>query len=413
MGVSLVTIVGRGKFGDNSYVKTRYTFPDGSKSDETTLFSKVLLEKYKGELESVIIAGTETSSWSAILPDDREDEGLAELLLKLYQIEKEKRPIEPEDLMEVEHWIKNIYECAVHILPAQKSDITKEEDALSVYSQLFSYVKKGSQIVFDITSGFRYLPLLIFQNLQIYSGDIKPADVKLIYAELGGDEARVRDVSLVWNAAEVTKELHAFKTSFDGYAISKRLKEKGYAKLSDWIEDFTDYIQKNYVMLCDRAFFARLKNTLERDFSDADAIKSIFVRETVSFLQKEIVDKFDFNETRLSHYLFVLSAILNKRNLFTQAIIALRESLYTRLFEKYDPKQIKVYISEEELRKKAYYQAFLDTIKYGTSYSENIENLRKMRNSIAHAGADRNKKLSEDFNYYYKAVEEVFKKVEK
>lgn len=415
MGILLVTIIGKGRFGADSYVKTRYEFPDGSWSGETALFSKALLERYKGKLDSVVIAGTETSSWSAILPDDREDdEELTEFLLKLYQLEKEKKPISCDDLRKIEGLLKTLYECEVHILPPQKSDISEEENALAVYSNVSSYVRKGTRIIFDITSGFRYMPLLIFQNLQLRSADIGIDDVELVYAELTEKAAFVRDVSSVWRAAEVTKELYAFKVSFDGHSLSQTVRAGGYSHIADWIENFTFNIQMNYVMSCDREFFARLKNILNRDVGDITCLRSSVVKETVLFLKEEIVDRFDFEEKRLSHYLFVLSSILGRRNLFTQAIIALKESLYTRIFENHDPEQIGVYIDEKELRNRKYYNDFLASVWHNTKYGRQIEELRTLRNSIAHAGADKGKKqLPQDFGYYYEAVSEVFRRIEK
>ena len=414
MGISLITIIGRGTFKDDRYEKTQYIFPDGSQSNETTLFSKALLERYKGNLDSIVIAGTETSSWSAILPDDRSDEELMELLLKLYQQEKENKAISDEDLKKIKEWLMILYKCDVHILPPQKSNISEEENAISVYSHVSSYVKEGAKIIFDITSGFRYMPLLIFQNLQIHSDDIKFSNVELIYAELKGSKAFVRDVSSVWKAAEVTKDLHVFKSSFNGQSLSRIVKTYGYPHLSEWIEEFTDNIQKNYVMSCDREFFARLRNILIKEVGDINLVQSSIIKETALFLKEEVVEKFNFEEKRLSHYLYVFSSILNKRNLFTQAIIALKEGLYTRIFENHDPHQISVYIDEKELKNRSYYNEFMSNISHNTKYYTQIEDLKKLRNSIAHAGEDKNKKkLPLDFEYYYEAVSEVFRRIEK
>lgn len=416
MGITLITIIGRGNIRNDSYEKTRYLFPDGSQSGETTIFSKALIERYKESLESVVIAGTETSSWSALLPDDSDNEKLTEFLLKLLEQEKRKQAISPLDLDRVSYWMHTLYGSEVHILPPQKSNISEEENAFSVYSNVFSYVSKGSKIVFDITSGFRYMPLLIFQNLQLHSQEISIDDVEMVYAELNSGKAVVRNISSVWKAAEINKELHSFKSSFDGHSLGKTVKAYGYPKIAAWIEEFTDNIQKNFVMTCDRDFFARLKNLLEREIGDdLDSISSSFIRETALFLKTEIVDWFDFKEKRLSYYLFTLSYILNRRNLFTQAIIALRESLYTRIFENHDPGQIGQYISEKDLRGRAYYIDFTGNVYRNTVYGNAIQELRDLRNSIAHAGADKNKKqhLSQDFSYYYKAVSEVFSRVEK
>lgn len=421
MGVSVITIIGKGKHSDNSYEKTGYVFPgeDEKNARKGTMFSKALMDYYhdKKELESITIVGTETSTWSAILFDEAFDE--TSLAWELYQNEENNISISDTNIRRIEEELKALYDCDVHILPPQKTNISDEDNALAVYSSVFSYIKKGSKIILDITSGFRYMSMLIFQNMQLHSPEIEDGNVTMLYAELGKKISYVRDMTAVWNAAESNKELYNFKTSLNGAQVSKVIRRFNYQKLADWIAEFTDNIQKDYVMSCNREFFARLRNILDsKELKNIEAIKSVYVRETVEFLKKEIVEKFDFKQERLSYYLLVLSSILNERNLFTQAIISLRESFYTRIFEHCKHSQVGKYISEKDLREKNehnYYPEFLKRCREMNNLTEKaLEDLRTLRNSIAHAGEDREKKkLSQDFNTYYKAVCSVFEEIDK
>lgn len=419
MGVSLVTIIGRGVIGKDTYKKTRYEFPDGSISEETTIFSKALIEKYKGNLDSIIVVGTETSSWSAILPDSElEDED--SLAWKLYSNEAEKIPISAHNLEELEVKLKEIYHCSVHILPPQKPDISQEEDELEIYSEVASYIK-GSELILDITSGFRYMSMLLFQNLQSFFPSSSGYKVTMLYAEYDENLSHVRNMTSVWRAAEVNKALVTFKTTFNGVELIPFLKEKGYIKLAEWIGELSTNISRNYIMAFDKVFFVRLKNLLSKEFHSIKLIKSPFVRETIIFLRDSVVSKFDFQQENLSYYLLNFARILNEKQLFTQAIIALRESLFTCIFENCDSKQVGKYINMKDLNEKPeknYYPEFKNICseKYGKEFCNSIRDLNKLRNSIAHAGADRveekpdmvEKKLSENFDEYYNCVQIVY-----
>lgn len=438
MGVSLITIVGKGRKKSNGngvkdirdrydgYEKTIYFFDNG-KSSETTIFSRALIERYKGQLDSIILLGTETSSWNVMLPDIEGKD--LELWCKLEDQEK----VTDEDLDMIKCRLEEENGCSVTILPPQKSDISNEFDPVGVYSKVVSHIKPKSKIVFDITSGFRYMPMLIFQTLQIHSAEFRIEDVYILYAELKNDGGIVRDISCVWKSSEINKALNVFETTLNGIELSGYLKNRNLTrveedseehrfnkKLADWIYNFSDYIQKGYLSLLDGDFFSRLINMINMESPDDN--NPPFVKETVKFLKEEIASKFEnlkeiHKGYRRSYSMFTIAGILNEKGLFTQAVISLRECVFMRIIEKYRPEVLKQDRIVETLENMDEYKEFPQLLEsYNSLLSKTWKELKNTRNKSAHAGMELiyNKKdieYSKKYGEYHKAVKEILEKV--
>ena len=115
----------------------------------------------------------------------------------------------------------------------------------------------------------------------------------------------------------------------------------------------------------------------------------------------------------------VFADLLNSKELFTQAIIALREALFLRIFENHDRKMIGGYLKEEELQKKGYYSTFNDKVKkYDYDLSKTLRDLKNIRNASAHAGMDlikrsnKYKDMSQEYSVYRDAIRVVFEEIE-
>ena len=415
--ISIITLVG----GAPKYDTTTYEFEDGNLSAETTVFSNALIERYRKELKSIVYLGTDTSSWSSILPepDNEEDDKLIKSLKENEAAVGSKRlPIKSEDFEKVRKRLKEYYtDFEVHVLQPQKSNINLEENPLAVYSKMIDYVEK-TKIVFDISYGFKYMPLFMFESLQM--SDFDADDITLLYAEKNDEKKNyiVRDISKIWRAAEVNKALYTFKTTLNGEKLSKYIIRAGEEDLGEWIFKFTEYIQKSYLAVCDMTFFGRLKDILERVNEEEQS----FVRQTKQFLMNDILSRFDFNPddnpcNKQSCFLVDFADLLKSKNLFTQALIALREALYIRLYENHDSDLIGTYLSDKELAKIKFYQDFDKKCReYKISFR--LRELKNIRNLSAHAGIELIKKdkvpkiNSKKYKKYRDVIGIVFKEIE-
>lgn len=425
-GYSLISFIGKSDKKNGTYRKTNYKLSDG-KIIEATSASNALIEYYKDKLEKVVIIGTEISSWNELLHTQNDN-----LFLSIEE-EIESSGITEETRLTLEEELSNSYQIPFELY-VQPSELNDENTLhiIDLYANMYNRIDSDSTLIIDVTHGFRYMPMLLFQVLQLRESKSAPSKVIQVYGEYYDGVSHFRDISAVWNMAEINKQMYSFESAFDGLSLGHTLIKYGQKRLGEWIIRFSDNVQKNYVMLIRndirdlrRIFY---NNSISTDYA--------FVKEIKSSL-----DHFNSNfpantEDYLSLFLLAFAKVLFDRGLMTQAIIALREALYTRLFEKYEPELIAKYISLEERRKKPYHQAFEENCARNCIYDEAIKFecidkpqnyaidcrhdclfkdvylLSKTRNRIAHAGAelilDKTKGDDFDFRKIYKSIKQIF-----
>lgn len=387
---TLISCLGQGIYDENDkgkYKQTTYIFEDGTNLNYS-VFSECLINYYSNDLDSIIVVGTYTSSWNAIIPDY--DSSNFDLYEKAY-CEIKNGAINLDTLRSIEDQIVRNYKVKCKLL-VHSAELNRENvsSLIDVYTSIYGYIEKNTKLILDITNGLRFMPMLMYQGLQYHSNEFSLDDVIVLYGELHNHEnyAIVRDVSTIWSLAEINKQVYAFQSSFDGFALGETLKKNEETKrIGFWITEFSDMIKKNFVMRIDE-ILEKLKPILQFYTRKKDEVPS-YVRDIISFLENMYKELMKSN--RLSDKLLSLAWILNNKNLTTQSLISLRESIATRLIEKYSPNQIGYYVNLLEC---SYYQAFVDNCKAEGIY-DIIHSIFALRNNIAHAGT---KTLSKNGN---------------
>lgn len=121
-----------------------------------------------------------------------------------------------------------------------KIDFDTTEEIFKEYNTIIPYVEKDTDILFDITHGFRTMPILMYQTLQFAARkDNVFRNVELIYGEYIENEkiSYVRDLSNYWYYARITDAISIFKSKLDGFDLSNLL-GKEYEKYSKGDYDF-------------------------------------------------------------------------------------------------------------------------------------------------------------------------------
>jgi len=412
-GVTLVSFVGTGMFEKSPadkghYRETIYRFPDNTRSGKVSLFVEALLEKSDLGIQNVILIGTHTSSWDALVPDkDGENFALWDALNDSCSIKK--TGLDDEGAKALEQCLVRKYSginfSIIH--HDDKLDEKNTEVVLGLYASVGKLIPQGSRLLLDITHGFRTMPLLLFQALQLYSPKFVPEEVNVVYGEYRSElkESEVRFFPNLWALSEIQRQVYAFKSTFDGDKLADSIDtfEKG-SKLAEWIRTFSNMVKMNYVMQIGESI-RQLRHILEKE-----SRKSSFAwrNEVFRFLQ-EIEKKLD--KKRLSEQLLVFGRLLFDHGLATQAIIALRVAVETRVAE----------VTKQGIGKYALWdvgglgRSFLqDACKGDQALWEDMERLREARNLIAHAGGEKYKTPPKvqriPFDVFEHAVQTLFMK---
>lgn len=393
MPYTLISSVGTGMYKDKKYQETTYVFPDG-KSFQTRLFLESLIRCKYRDINTLILVGTETSSWDALI-DDSIDE---QLWLCVYE-KVSTEGIKPTDALipEIAKHISARFDGIKVILkvhtPRIDSDTT--EQIFQTYNSLVPEIEKGNDILFDITHGFRSMPILLYQALQYsVSQNENINQVELVYGEYNptSKNSAVRNLSSYWRYSQITDAISIFKNKLDGTRLASLIKND-YDKVAKTITAITEIVQTNFsLQIID--VIARINN-LNLDGQD-DA--PFWFKDIGTFL----LDIKKLKSKSKARTLYNYAEFLFEKKMNVQALIALELSVETAFAEKYGDEtavgnyewwrdfKTKMPGRSESLKEKVINSFAIDE-KQKKEMRHHLIILEIRRNSSAHGGArDRN-----------------------
>jgi CRISPR-associated Csx2 family protein len=369
----------------NGYEKTTYQFANGQ-TCETSLLLKAVLEAGPWQIRKIILVGTLTSSWDALIPGDGNAD--ADLWLTIKDECKTEAGISEESRAKLEQKLPQWYNLPVVLkIHTAKLDAADAEQVFSVYSTIAEEIAPDTDILFDITHGFRSMPILIYQALQLDAINTPNRDINLIYGEYVDGKTRsiVRDLSKYWDFYEITLAKKLFDSRFDGALLAEKMRplwESG----AKCVERFSKIIECNYALQVPESL-RQLKNALGK-FDHANSPRWLIdVKNDLERIYKRLnVDedvRFPLGKT-LRQY----SKLLEEKGLITQAVIALQIAIETVVTEKCGASE---YIGDYQWWQD-YGKIYFSSIrKKDNAMSASLKAVENLRNQIAHGGAkDRN-----------------------
>ena len=422
---TLISFIGKGRIKDGKdgeYETTTYQFPDTGKEWTTSLFVEAILKTEYHIVKKVILVGTITSSWDLLIID-RDNDNNADFYLKLNN-ECNKSGISEESRKELksrlQEWYNIPFEIIVHTAKLYKDTIA---DILFRYEKIPELLEDNTHILFDITHGFRSMPLLVYQSLQLNLQKRINRKVELLYAELSygdGKISPVHDLSEYWEYYEISSAKNLFEEKLDGRLLADKL-EQPWKSGANFLRTLSNIVECNFSLQIPEAL-KQLKNAL-KDFDKTEHPKWIAtVKKELEKMYKKLCvkgdEKYPDAKTILEY-----SKILHEKSLITQEVIALQVVVETAIAEKIDPdkkgdygwfngyydaeKKMKIEgIGDKKLR---------ELYKKSKTLGPYLGKLESLRNQIAHGGGkDRKKKLPHQKNIdgilkpIDKAIQELF-----
>jgi len=387
MKTTLISMIGTGMYveKDSGYRTTKYEFRDGN-TFETHLFLEALLQNNLGQnIDKIIIVGTITSDWGALIAKYNEH---TELSLKLLE---NKKIISKETFSELETTLSKMYKKDVQIFyHTDEIDSETTEEIFNVYKEISKNIPQGSKILFDITHGFRSMPILLYQTLQYAFQNEFSDSLSIIYGEYIPTEkiSKVRDLSNYLEYAEIAGGFKLFNARFDGRLLSEKT-ETLWKKGCKWLKRFTAMVQANYFLQIFE-LLSNLTNILNEGIPEKSPSWVQDVYESLEDLHKQLKNH------EKSKLLFAFSKILAEKKLYTQAIIGLQVTVEAKAFE--------LFGDWDELGNYDYFQEkvrplFRDFLRndFQEKHKDRIFNLEGVRNQVAHGGA-KNKKTGGSLN---------------
>ena len=370
MAYTLISSLGTGMYKEEGYRKTTYVI-DEKRNFATRLFMEALLQCQYREINQVILIGTHTSSWDVLVEGENDYE------VNLWDRLLNKNGNLSEELKsELENYLKERFKIPFIIkVHTDSVDENHIPELFECYSSIYPLINEGNNILFDITHGFRSMPMLVYQALQYHFIDTPERKVELVYGEFkpGATQAPIRNLSEYWKYSQISAALHLFQQKLDGFTLAKLIKED-WPDGSKAIKALSDIVQANFALRFPEVL-RQIHNALEKTPKNApEWIEKI--KDTLKKVEKLKDDK------STARTLYKYSKYLYDLNLNTQAIITLQNCIETAMAEKFgDKKNIGDYEwwqSEGKIK--------FSNAAFETRTKKPLKDLEAFRNSVAHAG---------------------------
>jgi len=383
-GYTLISCVGTGMYKDG-YQKTIYRF-SGGKEYKTSLFLEAILKTRYRQIKKVILVGTKTSGWHKLLTDPSGDEALIAKTSK--ECENKQTGISNESIKKLELRLQESYSNVPFKIIAHTDKLDQEnvESVFSDYGKISDYLEPDTDILFDISHGFRSMPLLVFQSLQLNAMKIYSRRVELIYGEYIPDEnvSYVRDLSKYWDYYEISAAIRQFKEKFDGKLLAEKTK-KHWESGAKIITRLSEIVECNYSLQVPEAL-DQLKSALD-NFSNPEKLRWVTdVKGILADIFQRVKIRKQNEKYPVAKVVWEFSKLLYDKDLITQAVIAKQVAVETAITEKIDPSKIGNY---EWYRNNGFVQ--IRTIGRNNQNLKQLLKLEYLRNQIAHGGKDKRK----------------------
>ncbi len=318
MEYTLISSLGTGMYKkEGGYRKTIYVFEE-SKEIESHLFLNAVLKSQLWNVKKIILIGTRTSSWDILI-----DETKYEDLWLDVKDQCETDGITDETLIQLQSMMAEEKKIEITLkVHSAKLDDDSVEEIFNVYNTIESDIKPKTKVLFDITHGFRSMPVLIYQALQFAAANRIFENVELIYGEFIDQQKKsfVRNLSKYWEITEITKAVNEFEAKLDGRYLAEKIKtywERG----SKVLLRFSEIVSLNFsLQIYD--MLKQLKNSLNDDLTEAPLwVQS--VKKELSVIYNRL------NKNTVSSVLFEYALFLEEKRLYTQAVIALQVCVET------------------------------------------------------------------------------------
>lgn len=386
MPYTLIASIGTGMYDKSKndstgYRITTYRFPNGIEiSSRLFLFS--ILESRNWDINQVILVGSKTSSWDALIVQAYEsDVQYASMWLRLIEEceQIDGAGISESSLSHLQTLLGNLFGIPFLL---RAHDPTVNNDTLPsifpLYREIAAEIPYGNDVLLDITHGFRSMPMFLYQSLRFSSIRQILREVTILYGEYipGRSISLVRDLSKFWEFSEASEAFDLFQSSFAGETLAFLL-ESWWPKGAAWMKGFTSLVKTNYVLQIGQSI-----NQLGNALSAIDSDGLWLWKREVYLACSALFSRFK-NAACLSDRILVLSDLLVEKQLFTQAVIALQIAVETRIIESaYDPSRIGDYDYWNA-------QGGPKQFKYDVQTEHQLFVLRDLeheRNRIAHGG---------------------------
>ncbi|HHW48439.1 MAG TPA: TIGR02221 family CRISPR-associated protein [Clostridiaceae bacterium] len=414
MAKILISSLGTGRLEKNQtssreYSRTTYRFQDSDKEYKTP-FVAVALSDYL-QVDRLYLVGTSKSMWEEVYNyfatnsnQEVDYDYWNELCNKVTSFKPGNDKIDEKDLSKVNQaidgYLKYLRPSASGGSHCYVIDYGLNEKELwanfDVFMRIGEEFKEGDEIYLDITHAFRSIPLFNYLMLDLV-GILKfNCNIKLkglfygmldVISDLG--YAPIVDLSPLYNITLWSRGAYNFTNFGNGYLLADLINDND---ISQKIRNISDIVNINYI-----DDFKREVDSLNHLLNNS-VLSEPVVKYMDPYLQS-FINRFKGISTS-SQLQFSLAKWYFDNKRYAHGYICLAECIITKILEIYRVRDSKISwgeASRKKIKNLIYSKEFKDIAEYRKVHDE-YENIRLIRNKIAHAGFLDRKTFKEDIN---------------
>ena len=269
---TLVTLIGRGRKDEGGQTYQRVAYAFDSEAHESVFFvDAVLASRHGVAVDEVVVCGTRTSSWGALV-EHLVGDGEAALYVALEDATEAAggtRAVGASDalLAQLADLLSQVWRRRVRCIAVthESVDDSNVEAVVDLFLSVFPFAQRDRVLLLDTTHGFRTLSLAA--SVAVDLGDaLVPGfsrRTRHIYGELKGKVARGIVFQSVTRAASIGAALRLFLDTFDATDLVPLLRQHA-PQLADALKDFSETMLTNSLRRLDETA-RRMLNALERE----------------------------------------------------------------------------------------------------------------------------------------------------
>lgn len=381
---TLVALLGTGQFkkdaGDKGYyIPTRYRFDDGWLSSPQCLVLQALFESKHWDIRKMVIIGTRTSAWAALVPD-MDGKGM-DLYCRI--LDETQKPGCSGILQESLEALRNAMRQDMGVdvdLFSHDEDFTGDNLSrnFEVYHGILDSIAPGIDVLMDVTHGFRSMSLLFYQTIQLFSHLHPDVHVEIEYGELHRDEecSRIRSLSNYWELFAESEAISDFTKKFDGMKLASLLTQH-WSKGAKWIRAFSVMVINNTCLQIG-SLAKQLGDEALKQYVSLEGLPA-WVADVKRFLESL---HHSLGGKGLAESLFSLAELYEARHMEIQAVMTLRICVETCILQ-----SIGESVGDYKAWSERGWKELQDkTRRFSKEENDAFNGLREMRNKVAHGG---------------------------
>lgn len=263
-----------------------------------------------------------------------------------------------------------------------KYGINEQEirDNIDIILGLQQYLKKGDELIVDVTHSFRSLPLFMM-NLLIYLKNVSPKKITISHIFYGMLEmnkelgyAPIIDLNTMMEVNDWITGAYSFSEFGNAYKISKLVKDED-RDVSTLLEEFSNLMNLNYLHAIQK-ISQRLSSIKNKNYN------TLIPELTITPIVQSFISQFGVNITHSQFQLKVARWQLDHRK-YAQAFLTVQEAMITYVCEQ-NHLQWDIFENREGAKGLLFYKTFPGA-RCDNKLRTLFKDLIPLRNCVAHS----------------------------